>query len=278
MAKFLCTAKDNTNPDPTSDRRGCYKKGYPILVKPDIYRPSRSECPPNMVFVCVPEVTEEQAEAYCASWEQKIDYSVHDANATNATYTVEVFGSNLNISGEAAITKAQVENFLVDWNCTVDSFAANSVTFTMALWQALQSKGFWGMLVDNFTFILDNYDSNTGIADVTVSGLVVTENVNQVAHAKRLVEQKGCAVLSETTTSVTFAAERSDIFEEFKSDVKQKVQRTWCRKQYYFSEAVVDQALANLDTFDGETQLTWKGQIELTQAEALAALNNKLDE
>ena len=267
-------AKNNTHIDPIVDRRGCYKKGYIVVVHGDDYVPSRSEVPPSFVTISCPEVTEEVARNYMNSWEQTIDYNVLDVNATTGVYQVEVFGNNTNVSGDAGITQAQVETFLTKWNCTVDSFATNSVTFTMALWQALQSEGFWGRDVSAFTFVLDNYNSSTGIADVTVSGL----NAAQITASKRLIEQKGCVVLSETSSSVTFAAERSDIFTEFKTDVQQKTRGTWCRKQYYFSEALVDEALAMENTFDGETQLTWKGQVEVTQAELLAALNNKLDE
>lgn len=284
MAKFLCRANNTVyrdaeddqsatyEADKIVDRRGCYKKGYPVVIKPDTYRPSRSEVPPAFVVVSVPEVTEEAARNYNNSWEQTVDYNVLDANATTGVYQVEVFGNNTNVSGDASITKTQVETFLTNWNCTVDSFGTNSVTFTMALWQALQSQGFWDRDVSAFTFNLDSYTEATGIANVTVSGL------SDITQAKRLIEQKGCVVISETASSVTFEAERTDIFTEFKSDVQQKTRGTWCRKQYYFSEAVIDAALASVDAFEGEVQVSWKGQVELTLVEALAAIQDKLAE
>lgn len=276
MCKILVTATDNTHIDPVVDRRGCYKKGYPVVIKPDSYTRSRSEYPPTFVLISCPEVTEAAALAYNNSWEQTVDYNLISADPATATYQVEVFGDKTNVSGEAGITQADVETFLNNWNCTVDSFGTNSVTFTMALWQALQSKGFWDIDVSAYSFHLDNYDAGTGVADVTVSNLPT----NAIANAKRRIEEKGCVVLSETTTSITFAAERNDIFTEFKSDVQQATRKTWCRKQHYFNSATVDAALAVQDTFDAQTneQLTFRGMLTLTQAELLAAINNKLDE
>ena len=278
MCKILTVAKNNIHLDPVVDRRGCLKKGYPSVIHPDTYSPSRSEHPPSFVVISCPELSETVARNYNNAWDQTVDYNVLDANAITGVYQVEVFGNNTNVSGEGAITQAHVETFLTNWNCVVDGFSTNSVIFTMSLWQALQSKGFWDMTVSNFTFVLNNYETETGVASVTVSGLTVNENIDQVTHAKRLIEQKGCIVISEGADYVVFEAERTDIFTEFKSDVQNATRGTWCRKQYYFSEALVDEALAMENTFDGETQLTWKGQVEVTQAELLAALNNKLDE
>ncbi len=275
MASLLVMAKNNTHIDPIVDKRGCYKKGYIVVVKPDNYTPSRSECLPSFVVVKIPEVTEEVARNYMHSWDFSISLTVLSSNLTTADYHVEAVGNNMSVSGEAAVTREGVESFLTNWNAVVASFSTNSVIFDINLWQALQSKGFWDTDVSAFTFVLDDYDSGTGIADVTVSGFITPE---QIVSAKRLIEQKGCVVLNETATSVSFAAERQDVIDEFINDVEQATRQTHCRKQWYISESVIDQAIAMQDTFDGETQLTWKGQIELTQAEILAALNNKLDE
>lgn len=35
MCEIIVKAIDVTNPDPVRDRRGCYKKGYPVAVYPD---------------------------------------------------------------------------------------------------------------------------------------------------------------------------------------------------------------------------------------------------
>ncbi len=275
MASLLVMAKNNIHIDPVVDRRGCYKKGYVVVVKPDGYSPSRSEGLPTFILIHCPEVTEEQARNYMNSWEQTVDYTVNSSNLTNATYNITVFGDNLSQSGEAAITRSQVEGFLNKWNATVSSFATNSVTFDFALWQALQSAGFWNRPVESFTFTLDSYTEGTGQAVVTISELLA----DQITQAQRLITQKGGVVNSSTETSVTFNIHRSDVLSEFQKDVQQKTRGTWCRKQWYFSESLVDQIALIEDTFDGEgVRLTSKGQITLSQAEVLAALNDKLDE
>ena len=278
MANLLVYAKDNVHIDPIVDRRGCYKKGYVVTVNPDTFSPARSEKLPNFILVRCPEVSVEVGRAYNSSWEQTVDYTVNSADAATGKYNLTIFGNNRNVSGEAAITKDQVEAFLLRWNCVVNGFADNSVTFDIALWQALQSEGFWNRDVSAFTFTLDSYTQSTGVAEVTVTGIA---DDKAVETAIRAIEERGGVVSSSTSTSVSFSIDRSDLVDKFKSDVSQKTRGTWCRKQYYLSEAVVDQAIAMLDTFDSEeppNQLTWAGQIELTQAELLAALNNKLEE
>ena len=274
MATLLVSAKDNNHSDPVVDRRGCYKKGYVVVIKPDIYTPSRSECLPSFVLIRCPEVTEAQANNYMTDWRQTIGYTVNSSNPTAGTYNITVFGANVNTSGEAAITQSQVENFLNRWNASVTGFATNSVTFDFALWQALQSEGFWDRDISAYAFNLDNYDSVTGRADVTVSGIPD----GHLAAAQNLIVQKGGLVDSSTSTSITFNINRSVVLSEFQTDVKEKTETRWCRKQFYFSTSLVDEITLIEDTFDGPTRLTSKGQKTMTQAEVLAALNDKLSE
>lgn len=274
MASLLVMAKNNIHVDPDIDRRGCYKKGYLVAVKSDTYVPSRSEKLPNFILIRCPEVTYEVANKYMASWRQTVDYTVNSSNLVNAVYNITVFGNNRNVSGEAAITQAQAENFLTRWNTNITDFVSNSVTFNFALWQALQSEGFWDRSVASFGFSLVSYGETTGQAVVTISGLVA----KAIASAQQLIVQKGGIVSSSTESTVTFSIHRSIVLAEFQKDVQQKTEGIWCRKQFYFSESLVNQAIAMLDTFDGETRLTTKGQITVTQAELLAALNDKLAE
>ena len=274
MATLLISAKDNNHSDPVVDRRGCYKKGYVVVIKPDTYTPSRSECLPSFVLIRCPEVTEAQANNYMTDWQQTIDYTVNSNDAATAIYNITVFGDNTNASGEAAITQSQVENFLNRWNASVTGFATNSVTFDFALWQALQSEGFWDRDISAYTFALDNYDSASGQADVTVSGIPD----GHLAAAQNLIAQKGGLVDSSTSTSITFNINRSVVLSEFQADVKEKTETRWCRKQFYFSTSLVDEITLIEDTFDGETRLTSKGQKTMTQAEVIAALNDKLSE
>lgn len=43
MAEALIVARDNTNPDPEKDRRGCYKRGMPVVVFEDHHTWGREE-------------------------------------------------------------------------------------------------------------------------------------------------------------------------------------------------------------------------------------------
>lgn len=56
MAEIIVKAIDATHPDPEKDRRGCYKRGYPVAVYPDGTRWGQQERLPKFVIVKFPGV------------------------------------------------------------------------------------------------------------------------------------------------------------------------------------------------------------------------------
>lgn len=56
MAQILVKAVDATNPDPENDRRGCYKRGMPVVVMPDSHTWGRKEGLPKFVIIKIPGV------------------------------------------------------------------------------------------------------------------------------------------------------------------------------------------------------------------------------
>lgn len=69
MAEILVKAVDATNPDSEKDRRGCYKRGYPVVVKEDNHPGwGREEGPPNFFVIKLPGVPADTVRKYIEEW------------------------------------------------------------------------------------------------------------------------------------------------------------------------------------------------------------------
>jgi hypothetical protein len=69
MAEILVKAVDATNADPEKDRGGCYKRGYPVVVKEDNHPGwGREEGPPNFFVIKLPGVPADVVKKYIEEW------------------------------------------------------------------------------------------------------------------------------------------------------------------------------------------------------------------
>ncbi len=64
MAEILLKAMDATHPDTEKDRRGCYKKGAPVVVMPDGHAWGAKEVWPTFTVIKVPGVSVAKVEKY----------------------------------------------------------------------------------------------------------------------------------------------------------------------------------------------------------------------
>jgi len=64
MAEILIRAKNNVHSDPDKDRRGCYKRGMPVVVMPDGHQWGLLERLPDFVVIKVPMVSADRVEKY----------------------------------------------------------------------------------------------------------------------------------------------------------------------------------------------------------------------
>lgn len=64
MAEILVKATDHTHPDPQKDRRGAYKRGYPVVVMPDGHKWGRKERLPLFVVLRLPGVSVQKMRKY----------------------------------------------------------------------------------------------------------------------------------------------------------------------------------------------------------------------
>lgn len=73
MAEILVKAIDATHDDPVKDRRGCYKRGMPVVVMPDGHPWGKEEGPPKFVVVKLPGIDHKALHKYVREWDHATD-------------------------------------------------------------------------------------------------------------------------------------------------------------------------------------------------------------
>ncbi len=81
MAEILIKAVNATHADPDKDRRGCYKRGMPVVVMPDGHSWGAQEGLPKFVVLKVPGVSVEAVNKY-------INPEHEDTPDENGTYPI----------------------------------------------------------------------------------------------------------------------------------------------------------------------------------------------
>lgn len=265
MAEILVFAINKTNPDPDIDRRGCYKKGYPVVIKPDGWGWGGEERLPKFVLVKCPQVTVEQIINKANEWRLEISYEQVAHDPVLDGYRIRVKADNVSVSGGGALTRDKVENYLGLWGATIFSTASNEVVFDAGIYNAIKSQGFWEGDISTLVFDEISYDQETGIHRVQANYSASTYGSQKIENA---VKVRGATVIQNDVINsiITFEIDRATVFNVFKSEVKAKVDITYCRRQYYFTEAQVDQVIAA------------GGEIILSAVQLNSAVHNKLDE
>lgn len=64
MAEILIRAKNNAHPDSTKDRRGSYKKGYPVVIMDDGHEWGNEETLPGFVILKIPKIPKAKVQKY----------------------------------------------------------------------------------------------------------------------------------------------------------------------------------------------------------------------
>lgn len=278
MAEILFRLKNNYHPDPETDRRGSYKKGYPVSIKPDGWYEgnpywSQSAYADKTAWIVIkcPEATVEECQQYVKSWDDNFDYKIVSSTRANGQYVVCIFETNVSRSMLNGITQAKVNTFLTNWGCSDISSTTNSVQFTFSLWSAVRSESFWEVLdiKTKGSFVLNNYISASGIGNITFTVLPSEWRITKdeiIQSITRKIQERGGTVTSKSYPAFTFEIERSDILTKFRQDIKMKAEGIYKRRQYTISESLVDSIASS------------GGVITMTKSKLLAAIKNGLDD
>jgi len=282
------------HPDQDKDRRGVYKKGYPVsmLDSPRVHRGFKEGLP----YFCAVNVTDgnvSDVEALISSafsgssltqgWVRDIDFSVVNSNLSIDGWRMKAFATNPGATNLAEITQPMVENYLTKWNAEVVSTATNEVIFDVAIYTssdgpgALQSTGFWDANVSNISFEEISYDSGSGEHIIEADYSLTPISASIVNN--KIIERSGI-VNSNNGSIVNFTIYRSDVFQHFQDEVHNALDATIYRRQFRIPEATVDTIIST-----GTEILVNhpKGQVEYrvldrTLAQIQTFIINRLDE
>lgn len=189
-------------------------------------------------LVEVPDATLAQWQQYQQRWATDIDWAVVGSDPAIDGYRIRLTSTSANVSATSGlITRDAVEQFIAEWNGAVVSVAANDVRFDITIADALRSRAFWDRDLTGVVFTELNYDQATGVhrmqADYSALGANPTAVERQVLH-------RGCAVVSNTGTVITFEADRSAVRDRFIADIQHRGRRPVAHCQYYVGAGVVD--------------------------------------
>jgi hypothetical protein len=265
MAELLIKAVDAVHVDVEKDRAGCYKKGYIVDIRPDGFLWGNKEQLPKFVIVKCPEATPEECNSYKDSWKDDFVFNIESQNAAQGRYTVRVQSNAVSVTGSNQITLSKIDSFLTSWGCNNISFTAPYVQFDFRLAQAIQSGGFWDVpnIAEKVNFTVISYNSTTGVG--RIQAVVTDSTITAKQISSRITEREGTIVSSDHQTFI-FDIERSSLFAKFKTDIKAKSEKIFCRRKYCFLPTDVD------------TAISMGGTVTLTKAQILSRIKNKLDE
>jgi len=292
-----------THPDPDKDKSGVYKKGYPVAIldDPRSFR-GYKEGLPYFCAVRVTDGTKAEVEAMIASafsgtslnqtWSREIDFATVNNDMPIDGWRINVFATNPGANNFAGVTQAMVENYLTKWNALVVQATVNEVRFDVAIFEdgsqipgAIQSQGFWGVEPTDVTFNETSYVEGTGVHTVEADYSLSSFSSDQV---QKRIEDRGGIVSSNVGGVATFTINRTDVFQWFQQEVREALEQTIYRRQFYIPEAVVDTIIATgtqilIDHYSDDEQTELRGQVEYrvldrTLAQVETFINNKLDD
>jgi len=121
MAELLVRLKDNTHPDPIKDLRGCAKKGYVITIKPDGWKWTENEGPPNFKVIKVPGVDPSKLE-------DLLKMDIYDPGPHYVAFAQE-----FNLHAFGATEEEAVKNLSVVANEAVKKYADKGLPVTYSV-------------------------------------------------------------------------------------------------------------------------------------------------
>lgn len=254
------------SPDPTDPNT--YGVGCPVHVY-DHSTYGGAQVLPNFVEIEVADATVAQIRnAYVIPWHKFLDWEFVSHDYPTDTHSLKTFVRRdlVSASGLNRMTREAVEQFLDSWGATVASITLGEVNFVASVFSAIESDGFWQMDVSGGVFTETAYDQTTGLHTVRVTyGAIPGANQNNVA-AK--IVSRGCTVVGNQPAQqrMTFTCSRDNVFSLFKESVKEQFDGQYSPYRWRLTQEGIDALVAA------------GGRLQLTKAQAIAYLRNRLDD
>jgi len=247
---------------------GSYKKGHVIYVKNQPCVWGIKEGLSNFIQVVITNATKAEVRQYWATqWKVEYDYEVLNHNVVQDGYRIRLFSVYVNVSGENSITREQVENYLNKWNAIFRSASQNEVVFDFGIYESATSENFWGDFISDVIFNQISYDQQTGIHIIDADYSAIEPHPTQIKVEQR-VAGMGAIIVSHDTQNriITFSVDRDLVILRLKRAFIDVLDGIFEERQFYIDSIAVDNIVAQ------------GGRIEVSKAQAITYIRNRMDE
>jgi hypothetical protein len=206
----LLVVKRNTSNVPQSPSKWWAGEIVAVVDEEYIFGADEQISAGNFFQIVVTDMTVEEAKAYIKEWGHEPTSEIVATNGTGG-FRVRITSLNVSASGKNAITRAQMDGFVTQWNGAHFAHTNTTYTFDITTYQAATSEGFWG---DTTGTVFADAGFAAGVQTVQiVSSPYSDEQI--IAAAQRL----GGSVEAPDLIHLPASA----LYEEFKDDIE----RAW---------------------------------------------------
>lgn len=246
-ATFLINALERRQ---AADDPNRYRKGALIVVRPSAWDWGAKEWLPDFVRVTVTGVTYKQAAAHLQGWNRQTEWVVVSQDAVTDTFSLKLSNSAIAADGRGGFVAGEVDALLLPWGAEDLSVVSGEALFTLNIFKALTSNGFWDQDVSAVTFAEDAYDVITGQHIITAT-IPASVPLNSAINA--ILNRGGDVIASDLTArTIKYQMDRTDLSAVLKQFIQRKTLKAVARTRFFISEANVDTIIAG----GGETTVT----------------------
>ena len=210
MAEFLIRAIDA----PVNEAPCKWRAARIVHVEDDGHVWGAQEKTPKFYLIKVPSVSKEDSVIYLETWAHKATFEVVSSSLATDTHDVKITTERVSITGKNAFTVGQVESFFDRWGASITTVADNQIDFSLSVFDAITSSGFWGVDVSGVTFTETDYDQSSGVHTVQFQN---SPFQTQAAHD--YIVDSGGTIISDDT----FAIARSVVRAALIADIKERI-------------------------------------------------------
>jgi len=174
-------------------------------------------------------------------WLDDFGFTITQSSPEQGVYWIQVYEKNPGAAGANNLTAEKIQSFLYNWNCSNLTFSTNTCDFRFALYQAIQSFGFWRLgkgIVENADWELISYSASTGIGEIEMT-IGDAPNIDTQIIVP-IIELRGGTIVEAEHPVYRFRMERSTIRERFVEDIKKVAQKLYRRRRYCVSQNTLD--------------------------------------
>jgi hypothetical protein len=245
MAEFLIKVQSYVHADAEKDKRGVYKLGDIVDVRPDAHPWGNEERLPKFVVVKVPGLDPTTVMDKMKSWHFQIQYDILSSDLPTDTHTIKISGTDFHAgTGEGKVVASKVQTFLEAWNAVNIVETDNAVTFDINILEAIKSRHFWDLDVSELVFTETNYTQVGGTHRVRINYDAVTWDQKQKDQALSQIQRMGAFVSQNPSLkTIVVDIDRQNVREKFQADVQRKAEHVLRRRKHHFLDTVVQQAI-----------------------------------